>query len=70
MVDWYLECSLCGATREAEGLPTVCDRCGKPWLVRYRDRDHPTAEKASPAGPGMWRFRSFLPLAQIGRAHV
>ncbi|MGE0441893.1 MAG: threonine synthase [Gemmatimonadales bacterium] len=61
MTDWYLECSKCGATREADGLPTVCDACGKPWLVRYRDRTHPAAERTA-TGPGMWRYRSFLPL--------
>jgi threonine synthase len=63
MIDWYLECSLCRATREADGLPTVCDGCGKPWLVRYRGRSHPMAERAAPSGLGMWRYRSFLPVA-------
>ncbi|MEZ4456324.1 MAG: threonine synthase [Gemmatimonadales bacterium] len=62
MTDWYLECSKCGATREADGLPTVCDACGKPWLVRYRDRTHPATEQTAAGGPGMWRYRSFLPL--------
>lgn len=63
MIDWYLECSRCEATRGPDGLPTVCESCGKPWLVRYRNRAHPPAERSAPAGPGMWRFRSFLPLA-------
>lgn len=64
MLDWHLECSKCGVTRGPEGLPTVCDACGKPWLVRYperrpalADRDHPTG------GRGMWRFRALLPVA-------
>ena len=62
MIDWYLECSRCRATREADGLPTVCEGCGKPWLVRYRGRSHPLAERETSPGVGMWRFRSFLPL--------
>ena len=62
LVDWYLECSHCSASREADGLPTVCDQCGKPWLVRYRNRLHPFTERDRPGGPGMWGFRSFLPL--------
>ena len=63
MIDWHLECSLCAARSSAEGIQTVCPGCGKPWLVRYPDRRHPPEEKLAPAGAGMWRFRSFLPLA-------
>ena len=62
-LDWYLECSDCGATREAVGVPTVCD-CGRPWLVRYPDRVHPVTERAElRRRHGMWRYRSFLPLS-------
>jgi threonine synthase len=62
-MDWHLECSACGKSRDASGLPTVCD-CGQPWLVRYPDRRPDPAERTTaPAAPGMWRFRSFLPLA-------
>ena len=61
--DWILECDACGAHREADGLPTVCDRCGQPWLVRYPGRA-PTLEDraASERGRGMWRYRALLPL--------
>jgi threonine synthase len=67
MSDWSLECSGCGATRDAGGLPTVCDACGSPWLVRYDRRPVPARERRGDAagrgeGPGMWRFRLFLPL--------
>jgi threonine synthase len=63
VLDWYLECSECGAARGPEGVPTVCD-CGRPWLVRYPDRVHPVTERAElRRRHGMWRFRSFLPLA-------
>jgi len=64
MADWSLECSSCGARRDASGLPTVCDACGAPWLVRY-DRRVPTearAALASRAERGMWRYRELLPL--------
>ncbi|HET9513041.1 MAG TPA: threonine synthase, partial [Gemmatimonadales bacterium] len=63
VLDWYLECSECGTARGPEGVPTVCD-CGRPWLVRYPDRVHPVTERAElRRRHGMWRFRSFLPLA-------
>jgi threonine synthase len=63
--DWTLECSACGATRAADGLPTVCDACGAPWLVRYR-RPLPPVEvklELGRRGRDMWRFLEFLPLA-------
>jgi len=62
-LDWYLECSECGATRGPDGVPTVCD-CGRPWLVRYPNRAHSVKERAEVRrGHGMWRYRSFMPLA-------
>lgn len=62
-MDWHLECSDCGATASPEGLPTVCDRCARPLLVRYPGRAHPVTERAEVRRRrGMWRFRSFLPL--------
>ncbi|HWA57101.1 MAG TPA: threonine synthase [Gemmatimonadales bacterium] len=63
-MDWHLECSACGNRRGPEGLPTVCDRCGQPWLVRYPDRPLPslTARAEVRRGQGMWRYRPFLPL--------
>jgi threonine synthase len=61
--DWTLECSSCGATRGPEGLPTVCDRCGMPWLVRYPARVPTLIDRAElRRRHGMWRFRPFLPL--------
>ena len=62
-MDWHLECSECGKTASADGLPTVCPDCGRPFLVRYPNRIHPTSERAEVRRRhGMWRFRSFLPL--------
>jgi threonine synthase len=61
--DWILECSNCGATRGPEGLPTVCDVCGMPWLVRYPTRMPTLVDRAElRRRHGMWRFRPFLPL--------
>ena len=64
MNDWTLECSGCGARRDAAGLPTVCDACGSPWLVRFPGRYPAAARGALPARPGqgMWRYRELLPL--------
>lgn len=63
-MDWQLECTACGASRGPEGLPTVC-ACGQPWLVRYPARVHTLLERAElRRRAGMWRFRSFLPLAE------
>ena len=60
---WSLQCSACGKTRSADGLPTVCE-CGGPYLVRY------TAAPGSEAKSllrerrwTMWRYREWLPLA-------
>jgi len=61
--DWVLECSNCDARRGPEGLPTVCEVCGMPWLVRYPDRRATLLDRAElRRRHGMWRFRSFLPL--------
>jgi threonine synthase len=60
---WSLECSSCGASRDAEGLPGVCD-CGQPYLVRYRAAPAPQARALLPERPWtMWRYREWLPLA-------
>ncbi len=63
MIDWYLECSQCGREESAAEIRTVCERCNRPWLVRYRTRTHPEHERTAPGRLGMWRYRSFLPLA-------
>ena len=62
-LSWSLECSACGATRTADGLPGVCESCGAPYLVRYPAAPPPAA-KAALAGRSwtMWRYREWLPL--------
>jgi threonine synthase len=62
-MDWLLQCSACPNTAPPDGLPTVCSRCGQPWLVRYPDRrPHPSERGQDSQGSGMWRFRAWLPL--------
>jgi len=60
---WSLECSACGATRGAAGLPGVCD-CGQPYLVRYQAAPPPEVRAALHSRRWtMWRYREWLPLA-------
>jgi threonine synthase len=60
---WTLECSGCGATRDAEGLPGVCDVCGQPYLVRYPSMPAPEVRGLlRERRRTMWRFREWLPL--------
>ncbi len=60
---WTLECSECGRTRSAEGLPGVCEDCGSPYLVRYGRLPSRTGTTLAGGPPGtMWRYRAWLPL--------
>ncbi len=66
-MDWTLECSGCGQRRDAAGLPTVCEACGSPWLVRYAQSvplEARTALEQRGIGEGMWRYRALLPLVE------
>src|SRR5256885_10401078 len=66
---WSLECSACGATRNADGLPGVC-ACGQPYLVRYRVTPAPEGRALLQERRWtMWRYREWLPLAE-GEARV
>src|SRR5256885_11045323 len=66
---WSLECSACGATRNADGLPGVC-ACGQPYLVRYRVTPAPEGRALLQERRWtMWRYREWLPLAE-GEAPV
>ncbi|HEY8258786.1 MAG TPA: threonine synthase [Gemmatimonadales bacterium] len=63
VLDWKLHCSGCGTVADPDGLPTVCDVCGQPWLVRYPARRLTLTDRAEiHRGHGMWRFRRFLPI--------
>lgn len=60
---WSLHCSGCEETAEPAGLPTVCHRCGAPWLVRYRRLPTPDIKAAlGTREPSLWRYREWLPL--------
>jgi threonine synthase len=62
---WTLECSGCGETRDAAGLPGVCPTCGQPYLVRYPSAPLPEAKQLLRGRRrNMWRFREWLPLAE------
>ena len=62
-MDWILECSSCSATRSPEGLQSVCS-CGRPWLVRYPNRQITEGGRNRLEGRGMWRYRAWLPLVE------
>src|SRR5881396_1479205 len=60
-----LECSACGGTHDAAGLPGVCESCGQPYLVRYATTPSPSPEAKRLLGErrwNMWRYREWLPL--------
>jgi threonine synthase len=60
---WSLECSGCGTTRSADGLPGVCD-CGQPYLVRYGAAPPPESRALLHQRRWtMWRYTEWLPLA-------
>ena len=67
MMTWSLECSACVPirTRNADGLPGVCDVCGSPYLVRYDVLPTPEAKSLLRRQRWtMWRYRPWLPLAE------
>lgn len=67
---WTLQCSACGASRGADGLPGVCEACGAPLLVRYRVVPSPEAKSVlRERSWSMWRYREWLPLT-AGEAAV
>jgi threonine synthase len=60
---WSLECSACGKTRDAGGLPGVC-ACGQPYRVRYGTAPAATVKSLLQERRWtMWRYREWLPLA-------
>ena len=67
MTTWTLECSACVPvrTRDAEGLPGVCETCGAPYLVRYETLPSPEAKSLLRGQRWtMWRYAAWLPLAE------
>jgi threonine synthase len=65
VTSWTLECSACvpARTRDATGLPGVCEVCGAPYLVRYAQLPPPEAKTRLLAQRWtMWRYDGWLPL--------
>lgn len=61
---WSLVCSECETPRDAAGLPSVCEACGHPWLVRYAAVPAPDTKHAiHNRAWTMWRYREWLPIA-------
>ncbi len=61
----HLECALCGQRHEAHRLHNLCEKCGKPLLVRYDlERVRATLTKESLRGRtgDLWRYREILPV--------
>ena len=61
----HLECAACNARYEAGRLYNLCEKCGKPLLVRY---DVEAVRRALPRSElrtrrsDMWRYREMMPV--------
>ena len=61
-----LECAACGSTYAAGRLYNLCEKCGKPLLVRY---DLESVRRALPRSAlrtrrsDMWRYREVMPVS-------
>jgi threonine synthase len=61
----HLECAACGSRYPAGRLYNLCEKCGKPLLVRYDlDRASKTMSRDSLKSrvASMWRYREVLPV--------
>jgi threonine synthase len=61
----HLECAACRARHEARRLLNLCERCGKPLLVRYDLRSAGrtlTKESLRSRDASLWRYREVLPV--------
>lgn len=61
----HLECTACGAKKNADALATLCPACGKVLFARYDlERAKATLTRASVASRprGMWRWREIMPV--------
>ncbi|HEX5708450.1 MAG TPA: threonine synthase [Pyrinomonadaceae bacterium] len=61
----HLECAACGQHHEARRLHNLCEKCGKPLLVRY-DLGSAAASLTKESLKGrrsdLWRYREVLPV--------
>src|SRR3982751_1665999 len=61
----HLECSACETTTEAQRLQNLCEKCGKPLLVRYdMEKAGKGLRKEDLRGrrSDLWRYREILPV--------
>ncbi len=61
----HLECAACSAQYAAGKLHNLCEKCGKPLLVRYdlaRAAQSLTREALASRVASMWRYREVLPV--------
>src|SRR5215210_7431384 len=61
----HLACAACRETYEARRLLNLCERCGKPLLVRYHLGQAArtlTKESLRTRGASLWRYREVLPV--------
>jgi threonine synthase len=61
----HLECSACGTITEAQRLQNLCEKCGKPLLVRYdMEKVGKGLRKEDLRGrrSDLWRYREILPV--------
>lgn len=61
----HLECAACQTRHEARRLLNLCEKCGKPLLVRYdlqRAADGLKKEELASRRADLWRYREVLPV--------
>jgi threonine synthase len=61
----HLECAACGTQYPAAHLYNLCEKCGKPLLVRYdlvRAAKSLTKDSLSSRVSSMWRYREVMPV--------
>ena len=62
----HLECAACKTRHAAGSLHNLCEKCGKPLLVRYDlGRCAASIDRLSLGGgrAGMWRYREVMPVS-------
>ena len=61
----HLECANCAETYEANKLRNLCEKCGKPLLVRYdldKAKQSLTKESLKTRDANLWRYKEVLPV--------
>lgn len=64
----HLECAQCGERHEARRLQNLCEKCGKPLLVRYdleRAARTLTKESLRTRRADLWRYAEVLPVESL-----